>query len=109
MNEGEEALSYEEVMNFLDERHNKIEAVCITGGEPTLMPDLEEKIRDNFSTYLQVGDRVLHIEKIDTGYSGEHKETLDFSIDIIFYENTYVKNMDDPIEDVYFRIKKKED
>lgn len=68
-----------------------------------------KKIRDNFSTYLQVGDRVLHIEKIDTGYSGEHKETLDFSIDITFYENTYVKNMDDPIEDVYFRIKKKED
>lgn len=71
--------------------------------------DVIKKIRDNFSNYLHVENRVFHIEKLDTGYSGDKKETLDFSIDITFYENTYIKNLDDPIEDVYFRIKKKED
>lgn len=66
-------------------------------------------MRDNFSDYLKVENRTLHIESLDTGYSGENKDVLDFSIDITFYENTYVKNLDDPITDVYFRIKKKEE
>lgn len=30
----------EEVMEYLESRKNKLEAICITGGEPTLQPDL---------------------------------------------------------------------
>lgn len=39
----------EEVLNFLKKRSNILEGVCISGGEPTLQPDLEifiRKIRD---------------------------------------------------------------
>lgn len=35
----------EEFFSFLNKRKNILEGVCITGGEPTLMPDLEEFIR----------------------------------------------------------------
>ena len=35
----------EEVMTFLEKRKNILDGVCITGGEPTLQPDLEDFIR----------------------------------------------------------------
>ena len=35
----------EEFFSFLSKRKNILEGVCITGGEPTLMPDLEDFIR----------------------------------------------------------------
>ena len=35
----------EEVLAFLESRRGKLSGVCITGGEPTLMPDLEDFIR----------------------------------------------------------------
>lgn len=35
----------EEFFSFLDKRKRILEGVCITGGEPTLMPDLESFIR----------------------------------------------------------------
>ena len=37
--------SEEEVMTFLKRRKGILEGVCITGGEPTLQPDLPEFIR----------------------------------------------------------------
>lgn len=37
--------SQEEVMTFLEKRKNILEGVCITGGEPTLQPDLEDFIQ----------------------------------------------------------------
>ena len=44
--------SMEEILNFLDSRKGLLDAVVISGGEPTLMPDLKEKIiqikRKNF-------------------------------------------------------------
>jgi len=39
-----EILSEEDVLNFLKKRKGILEGVCITGGEPTLQPDLEEFI-----------------------------------------------------------------
>lgn len=35
----------EEIFNFLNTRIGKLEAVCITGGEPTIQPDINEFIR----------------------------------------------------------------
>ena len=39
-----EAYSEEEVFSYLEKRKNMLDAVCITGGEPTLNPDLEELV-----------------------------------------------------------------
>lgn len=38
-------LSAGEVLSFLDKRKDVLQGVCITGGEPTLQPDLEAFIR----------------------------------------------------------------
>ena len=45
----EPAISEEEILAFLSSRKNKLEGVCITGGEPTLysnLPDFIKKIKD---------------------------------------------------------------
>ncbi|MDD2971612.1 MAG: anaerobic ribonucleoside-triphosphate reductase activating protein [Lachnospiraceae bacterium] len=39
-------LSYDEVLHFLKKRYGIITGVCITGGEPTIQPDLPHLIRD---------------------------------------------------------------
>lgn len=44
--EAEETLSREEVLAFLKKRSAVLEGVCITGGEPSLAPDLEDFIRE---------------------------------------------------------------
>lgn len=36
---------FDEILEYLKKRQGVLDAVCITGGEPTLMPDLEDKIR----------------------------------------------------------------
>lgn len=38
-------IPFDEIMEYLTKRQGVLDAVCISGGEPTLMPDLEEKIR----------------------------------------------------------------
>lgn len=43
--ENEKPFSEEEVLSFLKKRRAMLEGVCITGGEPTLAPDLENFIR----------------------------------------------------------------
>ncbi len=39
-------ISEEHVMGFLEERKDRLEAVCVTGGEPTLQPDLLKFLGD---------------------------------------------------------------
>ena len=39
-------IPWEEMRAYLIKRQGVIDAVCITGGEPTLMPDLKEKIQE---------------------------------------------------------------
>ena len=39
-------IPWEEIVAFLKRRQGILDAVCISGGEPTLMPDLEDKIRE---------------------------------------------------------------
>lgn len=41
----DEAISEEEVLAYLEKRRGVLQGVCITGGEPTLVSDLEEFIR----------------------------------------------------------------
>ena len=40
-----EPIPFSEIYDYLQKRRAMLDAVCITGGEPTLMPDLEEKLR----------------------------------------------------------------
>lgn len=44
-NDTEALYTEDELMDFLKKRSNILEGVCITGGEPTLSPDLESLIR----------------------------------------------------------------
>lgn len=39
-------IPWADIMDYLSKRKNVLDAVCVTGGEPTLMPDIFEKIRD---------------------------------------------------------------
>lgn len=43
--EGEELMSTEEFFTFLRSRKGLLDAVCVSGGEPTLCPELEELLR----------------------------------------------------------------
>lgn len=43
--EAEEYESQEDILAFLNKRKSILKGVCITGGEPTLQPDLEDFIR----------------------------------------------------------------
>lgn len=39
-------IPWKDILDYLSKRKDILDAICITGGEPTLMPDLEEKLRD---------------------------------------------------------------
>lgn len=66
---GTPQIPMEEIMAFLQKRQGILDGVCITGGEPTLQPDLEDFIR---------GVRGLgYLVKLDTnGYRPEVLERL---------------------------------
>lgn len=59
-------LSQEEVLSFLKKRQGILEGVCISGGEPTLAPDLED-----FITQIH---RLGYPVKLDT--NGTHPEII---------------------------------
>lgn len=39
-------IPWEEIRDYLVKRRKMLDAVCVSGGEPTLMPDLKEKLRE---------------------------------------------------------------
>ena len=45
MGEGAEGMSREEFLAFLQARRGRLEGVCVSGGEPTLRPELPELLR----------------------------------------------------------------
>ena len=60
-------LSEEEVISFLEKRRGKLDAVTVTGGEPTLQPDLDR--------FLQTIKGMGYLTKIDT--NGSNPDVLE--------------------------------
>ncbi len=66
-------LDENEILNFLHTRINKLQGICITGGEPTMNPDLPEFIKElkkmNFAIKLDTNGSIPDmVEKlIETG------------------------------------------
>ena len=60
-------LSEEEVLSFLEKRRGKLDAVTVTGGEPTLQPDLDR--------FLQEIKGMGYLTKIDT--NGSNPDVLE--------------------------------
>lgn len=56
-----------EVLAFLNKRRGKLEAVTVTGGEPTLQPDLE--------SFLQACRKIGYLIKLDT--NGSNPDVLE--------------------------------
>lgn len=77
-------IPWEEVKSFLVKRKKMLDAVCITGGEPTLMPDLEDKLRE----IKEIG----YVIKLDT--NGSHPEILKKLVDegLVDYVAMDIKN-----------------
>jgi pyruvate formate lyase activating enzyme len=79
----EECMPEEEILAFLEKRKGKLDAVSITGGEPTLQPDLID--------FVQEIKAMGYLAKIDT--NGSHPEVLKALIedDLIDYVAMDVK------------------
>ncbi len=77
-------IPWQEIMNYLSKRKGVLDAVCISGGEPTMMEDLKEKIRDIKSLGYEV--------KLDT--NGSRPEVLQDLLDkkLIDYVAMDIKN-----------------
>jgi len=71
LNKGAELIEESEVLEFLKERVGKLEAVVITGGEPTLQPDL----LDFIAKVKEMG----YLVKLDSNGSNPHilQEAID--------------------------------
>lgn len=59
-------MTVDELLSFLDKRRGRLQGVCITGGEPTLYPDLPDLLRQIHLLGYEV--------KLDT--NGTHPEVL---------------------------------
>jgi pyruvate formate lyase activating enzyme len=62
----QEPLPIEHVFSFLQTRQGKLDAVCITGGEPSIQPDL--------ITFVEEIKKMSYLIKLDT--NGSHPEVL---------------------------------
>ena len=78
------SLSHEEVLHFLHKREGLLEAIVISGGEPTLQPNLEE--------FLKVIRPLKYLIKLDTnGYQPEKLEQL-LKLNLLDYVALDLKN-----------------
>ena len=86
-------ISEEEIFSFLKQRKNLLDAVAITGGEPTLQPDLIPFIKE----IKELGFLI----KLDTNGTNSNivKEILDLNIvdywamDVKYEEEIYIQNV----------------
>lgn len=85
--ESNEEIDFEEVLSYLSKRKGVIDAVVLSGGEITLMPDLKEKI-------IQIKE-LGYLVKVDT--NGSNPEVIKDLIDnkLIDYVAMDVKNSKD--------------
>jgi pyruvate formate lyase activating enzyme len=81
---GAPTIPWEEIMDYLSHRKNVLDAVCVTGGEPTLMPDLLEKLADIKS--------LGYIIKLDS--NGSRPEVLKIAVEqgLVDYVAMDIKN-----------------
>lgn len=77
-------LDFNEIMNYLSLRKNVLDGVCISGGEPTLMTDLKEKIK-------KIKELGLFI-KLDTNGSNPEKLESLIKENLIDYVAMDIKN-----------------
>ena len=77
-------IPWEDILAYLRERKNVLDAVCVTGGEPTLMPDLLEKL----AQIKALG----YIIKLDT--NGSRPEVLRIAVEqgLVDYVAMDIKN-----------------
>ena len=77
-------IPWQEIMDYLSKRKGVLDAVCISGGEPTMMEDLKEKTRDIKALGYEV--------KLDT--NGSRPEVLQDLLDnkLIDYVAMDIKN-----------------
>lgn len=77
-------IPWEDIRTYLRDRKNVLDAVCVTGGEPTLMPDLLEKL----SEIKLLGYKV----KLDT--NGSRPEVLKLAVEqgLVDYVAMDIKN-----------------
>lgn len=71
-------------MDYLKKRRPMLDAVCVTGGEPTLMPDLESKLRDIKS--------LGYLVKLDTNGSNPAILKKMVSLGLVDYVAMDIKN-----------------
>ena len=84
VNNSEKALDLDEILTYLDKRKNLIDAVCISGGEPTLYNDLPEVIK-------KIKD-LGYLVKLDT--NGTNPEMIEhlYTAGLIDYVAMDIKN-----------------
>lgn len=77
-------IPWDEIMDYLRKRKNVVDAVCVTGGEPALMPDLIEKLSDIKS--------LGYVVKLDT--NGSRPEVLRIVVEqgLVDYVAMDIKN-----------------
>lgn len=80
----EESIPTEDILDYLQKRKNVIDSVCISGGEPTLHPDLPEFLK----TIKEMG----YLIKLDT--NGTNLEMLKYLVEnkLIDYIAMDIKN-----------------
>ncbi|MDO5329925.1 MAG: anaerobic ribonucleoside-triphosphate reductase activating protein [Bacillota bacterium] len=77
-------IPWEEIYDYLKKRQGVLDAVCVSGGEPTLMPDLLEKL----SLIKELGYKV----KLDSNGSNPDKLAEAISKGLVDYVAMDIKN-----------------
>ena len=92
--------SKEEILAFLDKRKNILEGVCITGGEPTLSPDLIDFIKDikklNYRVKLDTNGNNPTVLKYLVSNSLIDYVAMDLKTTIANYPNYFINKKETP-------------